>query len=117
GKLWVADGRAAIIGGRNIGDTYFGALDGGSRNSVDADVMLTGEKVSEVSATFDSFWNLGLSLPILALWPGFSMNMAAFRRRLARHVKSAPSRKFRSRAIDGRDAAEVLTDRMRWCDK
>ena len=117
GKLWIADGRAAIIGGRNIGDTYFGALDGGNRNSVDADVMLVGTKISEVSATFDSFWNLGLSLPIRALWPGFSMNMAAFRRRLARHVNTAASRKLRSRAIGGRDAAEVLTDRLRWCDK
>jgi len=117
GKLWIADGRAAIIGGRNIGDTYFGALESGIRNSVDTDVMLTGTKVSDVSATFDSFWNLGLSLPILALWPGFSMNMAAFRRRLARHVKSSATRKYRNRAIDGRDAAQVLTDRLRWSDK
>jgi len=117
GKLWIADGRTAIIGGRNIGDTYFGALDSGTRNSVDADVMLTGAKVSDVSATFDSFWNIGLSLPILALWPGFSMNMAAFRRRLARHAGTAQSRRFRSRAIGGRDATNVLTDRLRWCDR
>ena len=68
GKMWIADGRLAILGGRNIGDTYFGA-DEGEPISVDADVMLVGPKVADVSAVFDSYWNLGLSLPIVALWP------------------------------------------------
>jgi len=116
GKLWIADGRLAIIGGRNIGDTYFGAGEN-IRISVDADVMLQGQKVSEVSAVFDSYWNLGLSLPIAALWPGFRVNTAAFRRRLARHVRSAPSRDYTEKVQNGRLPDRFLTERVIWTDK
>ena len=70
GKLWNADGRLAIIGGRNIGDTYFGALEGGSRNSVDADMLLVGPKVTEVSALFDSYGTLALPCRSLPFGPG-----------------------------------------------
>lgn len=45
GKAWIADGRLAILGGRNIGDTYFGAHGSAAPNSLDADVMLVGPKV------------------------------------------------------------------------
>ena len=117
GKLWIADGRLAIIGGRNIGDTYFGALEGGDRNSIDADMLLVGPKVDEAAALFDSYWNLGLSLPILALWPGFKLDLAAFRNRLARHVGSAPSRRYLAQTLDGRAAPDVLTGRLHWTDK
>ncbi len=116
GKLWIADGRLAVIGGRNIGDTYFGA-DEGNRISVDADMMLVGSKVTEVSAVFDSFWNLGLSLPIVALWPAFKVNRGAFRRRLARHVQSPQSRRFLAQTMAERPAGTFLTGRLRWTDK
>lgn len=116
GKLWIADGRLAILGGRNIGDTYFGA-DEGNPISVDADVMLVGPKVAEVSAVFDSYWNLGLSLPIVALWPAFKANKRAFRRRLARHVHSALSRQFMAQTLDGRSPDRFLTGRLRWTDQ
>ncbi len=116
GKLWVADGRLAILGGRNIGNTYFGA-DEGNRMSVDADVMLVGDKVAEVSTVFDSFWNLGLSLPIAAIWPGFKVNRTAFRKRLARHVGTLASRRFLAEAIKGRTADTFLTEGLRWTSK
>lgn len=116
GKLWIADGRLAILGGRNIGDTYFGADDGG-RTSIDADVMLVGPKVADVSAVFDSYWNLGLSLPIVALWPAFKANKQAFRKRLARHVQSALSRQFMTQTLDGRQQDRFLTGRLRWTDQ
>ena len=117
GKLWIADGRLAIIGGRNIADTYFGTLHADTRNSVDADMLLVGPKVDEVAALFDSYWNLGLSMPILALWPGFKLNLTAFRHRLARHVGSAPSRRYLARTLDGRTAEAELTGRLHWTDK
>lgn len=116
GKMWVADGRLAIIGGRNVGDTYFGA-DTGGRMSVDADVMLLGPKVNEVSAVFDSFWNLGLSLPIVALWPGFRTNSTAFRKRLTRHVAAAALRRFSVDIQKGRSPDTFLTERLYWTDK
>ena len=37
-KAWIADNRVAIIGGRNIGDEYFGASD--QSNFADLDVVL-----------------------------------------------------------------------------
>ena len=117
GKLWIADGRLAIIGGRNIADTYFGTRDADTRNSVDADMLLVGPKVDAVAALFDSYWNLGLSMPILALWPGFKLNRTAFRHRLARHVGSAPSRRYLARTLDSRTAEAVLAGRMHWTDK
>ena len=117
GKIWIADGRLAIIGGRNIGDTYFGALQADTRNSIDADMLLVGPKVDEVAALFDSYWNLGLSMPILALWPGFKMNFAAFRGRIDRHVGSAASRRYLAQSLDGRRADAVLTSRLHWTAK
>ncbi len=116
GKLWIADGRLAIIGGRNIGNTYLGA-DEGNRMSIDADVMLVGGKVAEVSSVFDSFWNLGLSLPIIALWPAFKVSRSMFCKRLARRVGSAPSRRFMTQTLQGRTARSFLTEGLRWTSK
>ncbi|MBI1173376.1 phospholipase D family protein [bacterium] len=113
GKLWIADGRLAVVGGRNIGDTYFGVPDGG-RTSIDADVMLVGPKVAEVEAVFDAYWNLGLSLPIAALWPGFKVSGARFRRRLRRRITSAASRRFMTASLAGRSAETILTGRLHW---
>ena len=117
GKLWIADSRLAIIGGRNIGDTYFSAHDANTRHSIDADMLLVGDKVDAVAALFDSYWNLGLSMPILALWPGFKLNRAAFRNRLARHVGSVASCRCLAHTLGGRTAEAVLTGRLHWTDK
>lgn len=116
GKLWITDGRLAILGGRNIGNTYFGA-DDGSRMSIDADVLMVGPKVVELSNVFDSYWNLSLSLPIVALWPQLAFDGPAFRRRLARNVSTAPSRRFLAHSLTGRVADTFLSEQLRWTDK
>lgn len=69
GKLWLADGRLALAGGRNLGDEYFG-LARQSRNFADLDLLLTGPVVARAAAEFDAFWNSDLALPIAALWSG-----------------------------------------------
>ncbi|MCJ8140751.1 phospholipase D-like domain-containing protein [Falsirhodobacter halotolerans] len=86
GKMWIADGRLAIIGGRNIGDTYFGAVGEGGLNSRDLDVAVAGPAVGRAEEVFDAFWNLGLSLPILTLVPRAQVSNRAFRRRIRRHT-------------------------------
>ncbi|WP_223427195.1 phospholipase D-like domain-containing protein [Tateyamaria pelophila] len=116
GKMWIADGRLAIIGGRNIGDTYFSAAND-IRSSVDADVMLVGPKVAEVSDVFDSYWNLGLSLPIASLWPALLANPRTFRSRLTRHIRSAASCAFVVKTQIGRPPDSFLTDHLYWTDK
>jgi putative cardiolipin synthase len=54
-KLLIADGRAAILGGRNIGDHYFGLNK--NYNFHDLDVLAFGEIAQESNGMFDEFWN------------------------------------------------------------
>jgi putative cardiolipin synthase len=58
-KTVIADGRFAIIGGRNIGDRYFGTWEDFVQN--DLDVMTTGPAAAEVADSFDLYWNDNLS--------------------------------------------------------
>jgi cardiolipin synthase C len=61
-KAWIADNRVAIVGGRNIGDEYFGASK--HSNFSDLDLLLTGPVVAEVSASFDDYWNSPNAVPV-----------------------------------------------------
>lgn len=54
-KLIVADNRAAILGGRNIGDYYFGLNK--HYNFHDLDVLGFGPVARQSSELFDNFWN------------------------------------------------------------
>ncbi len=54
-KLVIVDGRAAVIGGRNIGDHYFGL--GHDYNFHDLDVLGIGPVAKQANALFDHFWN------------------------------------------------------------
>jgi cardiolipin synthase C len=53
-KSFTADNQVTIIGGRNVGDEYFGATEGVL--FADLDVLAIGPVVSEVSADFDRYW-------------------------------------------------------------
>ncbi len=61
-KSFIADNRAAIVGGRNIGDEYFGA--GSGLLYADLDVLLIGAIVKDISEDFDRYWNSSPSLPV-----------------------------------------------------
>lgn len=54
-KSWIADGRLALAGGRNLGDKYFGADD--EAHFVDLDMAMVGRVVEEVTASFEQYWN------------------------------------------------------------
>lgn len=64
-KLLVADNRAAIIGGRNLGDEYLGL--NSSFNFHDLDVLGIGPVARDSSAIFDRFWNSEWVMPVEAL--------------------------------------------------
>lgn len=64
-KSFIADNQAAIIGGRNIGNTYFAADE--YINFSDLDVLGVGAFAPEVSAAFDLYWNHKLSIPVQQL--------------------------------------------------
>jgi putative cardiolipin synthase len=64
-KLFVVDNRVAIIGGRNIGNPYFGLAD--KFNFLDLDVLTVGPVVEEISSAFDAYWNAELAYPTSAM--------------------------------------------------
>ncbi len=53
-KSFTVDGRATIVGGRNIGDEYFGT--GSTPLFFDLDVLAVGVIVAEIAADFDRYW-------------------------------------------------------------
>jgi putative cardiolipin synthase len=60
-KLMVADNAAAIVGGRNIADHYFGVH--GESNYRDLDTFAVGPVVRDASRVFDDFWNSTYAVP------------------------------------------------------
>ena len=66
-KSWIADNRIAIVGGRNLGNEYFGASKG--VNFVDLDFAMVGPVVRDASASFDRYWNSQASYPMALLAP------------------------------------------------
>lgn len=105
-KAWIVDGRVAIIGGRNIGDTYFDAAR--DINSADMDAALIGPAVSHVSAIFDEFWNSALVLPISSLWKDRVADLVTFRSTLAAVAQTGPAREYLAGSLPGEDAAALF---------
>ncbi|MFA7606166.1 MAG: phospholipase D family protein [Rhodocyclaceae bacterium] len=66
-KSFTADNQATIIGGRNVGDEYFGA--GGPVLFADLDVLAMGTVVDDVSADFDRYWASESSYPVSLILP------------------------------------------------
>ena len=61
-KAWIVDSSIAIVGGRNIGDEYFGASPHSNFN--DLDVVLVGPVVDDVNRAFDEYWNDRNAVPV-----------------------------------------------------
>ncbi len=84
-KTYIADNRFAIVGGRNIGDRYFGIYDRFVQN--DLDVMVAGPLVQDVAASFDVFWNADLTYRVSDLERlGPPEPLPVLRERIARRV-------------------------------
>jgi putative cardiolipin synthase len=64
-KVIIADNALAIVGGRNIGDDYFGVDP--HANFRDLDIAAAGPVVRDLSRVFDRFWNGEWSYPIASL--------------------------------------------------
>jgi phosphatidylserine/phosphatidylglycerophosphate/cardiolipin synthase-like enzyme len=60
-KSFTADNQAAVVGGRNIGDEYFGA--GDEVMFADLDVVAVGDAVANVSKEFDLYWSSASAYP------------------------------------------------------
>jgi putative cardiolipin synthase len=64
-KLMVMDNAVAIVGGRNIGNHYFGVAT--DANFRDLDIAAAGPVVRDISKAFDHFWDGDWAVPISAL--------------------------------------------------
>lgn len=88
-KLWLADDSVAIVGGRNLGDEYFGAK--AEMNFSDLDLLGAGPIARELGQSFDQYWNSAISRPIEDyLWSRPSSGeLAHARRRLESYLEKS----------------------------
>jgi len=64
-KSFTVDNQVTVVGGRNIGDEYFGA--GDEMEFADLDVIAAGAVVPDVSTQFDAYWNSPSAYPSSSL--------------------------------------------------
>ncbi len=96
-KSFTADNQATIIGGRNMGDEYFGATDGVLFS--DLDVLAIGPIVPEVSADFDRYWASASAWPVQAILPAAGAEALATLARDAERIRSSPEAKAYADAV------------------
>ena len=117
-KTWIADNRIAIVGGRNLGDEYFGASE--DVNFVDLDFAMVGPIVRDASVSFDKYWNSSTTFPMQVLDPeGVSEEaLAEVRALLAEHAVEAEASPYATE-LSGDDAVQRLVAGdwpMEWTD-
>ena len=82
-KVFIADGKIVVVGGRNVGDRYFGLKE--KFEFRDLDVICVGTLVGDICASFDAYWNSSVArtLPAMGLSNRSAAKFARFRNRLA----------------------------------
>lgn len=108
-KSLTADNMLTILGGRNIGDEYFGATPGAL--FVDLDVLALGPAVDRVSEQFDRYWTSESAYPLDALVePVGTPERLAFREQVtavrnseeaAIYLKAVQQEAFLDQLLDG----------------
>jgi putative cardiolipin synthase len=102
-KSFTVDGQATIIGGRNIGDEYFGAA--GDMLFSDLDVLAIGPAVRQVSDDFDRYWNSASAYPVSSLVAAPNSDSAAAVTRAAAAIEQTPT--ARAYRVTMRDSSFV----------
>lgn len=62
-KSWIADDCLAVVGGRNLGDAYFGLGAADSVRFRDLDVLIAGPAAHQATRVFNRYWNNPLARP------------------------------------------------------
>jgi len=104
-KIFMVDGQAAIVGGRNIGDEYFGVAK--TFNFRDLDLLGTGPIAAAVGDAFDHYWNSDWAYPISALKV----------EPVSREVGERERKKLANRVADQSRIAAILPDTSRSIDE
>ncbi|WP_308318793.1 phospholipase D family protein [Marinobacter sp. F4206] len=87
-KSFTADNQAAIIGGRNIADEYFGA--GYGALFADLDILAIGPIVDELSNDFDRYWASASAYPAELLLPEMGLEELITLMRSAQALEQSP---------------------------
>ncbi len=111
-KSMTADGQLSIVGGRNIGDEYFGTKE--SVNFSDMDLLVAGPAVKQIETVFDDYWNSAVVYPIQSLHhkEADEITLEQLRKQLAPYAVHEDPVELKA-AIDGTSywgKAEVITD-------
>ncbi|MGD8787955.1 MAG: phospholipase D family protein [Burkholderiales bacterium] len=82
-KVFIADGKIVIMGGRNVGDRYFGFS--ADLEFRDLDVICAGTVVQDICASFEAYWNspAARTLRSVGIRNRSAAEFARFRNRLA----------------------------------
>jgi putative cardiolipin synthase len=108
-KSFTADNQVAIVGGRNVGDEYFGA--GDEVEFTDLDVMAIGPVVREVSAEFDLYWNSASAYPASRIVAPSGPDAAAKLEAEFASVRADPESAAYVKALRDTQLVEELTER------
>ena len=116
-KAWIVDGRAAIVGGRNIGEEYFSAASG--TNFRDLDVLLMGPAVGGAETIFDGFWNSDAVVPIAQLGREDDTRLRQLIAAAEAQTRSAQAQVYLRRVHDSPGVRDYLARQMQpyWIEK
>lgn len=110
-KAWIADGRVAVVGGRNIGDEYFSAAEG--TNFRDLDLLLVGPAVAGTEAIFDRYWNSDTVVPLAALGEKSRRRMQQLLDDARAQIGSPQAQRYLARVQASPGVQEFLTRAVR----
>ena len=116
-KSFTVDAQVTIIGGRNVGDEYFGA--GGGVAFEDLDVVAVGPVVRQVSESFDAFWNSASAYPALMIVASVSPETGARRLASLAATRSEPAATNYLEALRHSELASALSSHqlpLEWAD-
>nr|WP_264185139.1 phospholipase D family protein [Roseicella aerolata] len=111
-KAWIADGRLAVTGGRNLADEYFDAAE--EFNFRDLDVLLAGAAAAQATAVFERYWRSPFVRCAGEVSAAQSARggLPALRGKLAAATAAPEARAFLAESPEGEDLAACLDGRL-----
>ena len=112
-KQLIADGAAAVLGGRNIGDEYFSL---GELDFQDVDVLAIGPVAQQSAHSFESYWNSELAVPVDRLVHADQEKSAAARRALQQRCEQLADSSYGQALVGSSLATELRSQgpRLHW---
>ncbi|MFC0205711.1 phospholipase D family protein [Novosphingobium soli] len=110
-KSFTVDGAVTIVGGRNVGDEYFGAGDGAL--FADLDVLAVGPVVEQVEQDFQRYWDCASAYPAVQILPHVGRRQRARLRARASVVeRDASARRYVERLRSLPLVRDIAEDRL-----